>query len=219
MQITPRSMARFLKFLDQIATETYPEVPTEGHTEITLKALNYLFNNFALPPHAQILDIGCGQGVALKPFQERGYKPTGITLNATDAAICNELGFDVRVMDQSFLDFEDDSFDLVWARHVIEHSFMPLYTLTEFKRVLRPGGILYLEVPAPDTLLHEQNPNHYSVLGKIMWSSLLERTGFSIAGTVDFFLDTPSGHTDSYWGYFAVASNINMPSVSSERIL
>jgi ubiquinone/menaquinone biosynthesis C-methylase UbiE len=114
-------------------------------------------------------------------------------------------------MDQSFLDFEDDSFDLVWARHVIEHSFMPLYTLTEFKRVLRPGAILYMEVPAPDTLLHEQNPNHYSVLGKVMWTSLLERVGFTIAGTVDFFLDTPSGRTDSYWGYFALASNSNAP--------
>ncbi len=206
MQITTRSMARFLSFLDRIATETYPEVPSKCHIDITRDALNHLFNNFALPPHAQILDIGCGQGVALKPFHERGHKPIGVTLNATDASICKELGFDVRVMDQSFLEFDDGSFDLVWARHVIEHSFMPLYTLTEFRRVLRPGGILYMEVPAPDTLLHERNPNHYSILGKVMWSSLLERTGFSIAGTVDFFLDTPSGRTDSYWGYFAVSN-------------
>ena len=218
MQITPCSMARFLNFLERIATETYPEVPTEGHTEITLKAQNYLFNNFELPPSARILDVGCGQGVALLPFQKRGYSPTGITLNATDAAVCQDLGFDVRVMDQSFLDFEDNSFDLVWARHVIEHSFMPLYTLTEFRRVLRSGGILYMEVPAPDTLLHEQNPNHYSVLGKEMWCSLLERTGFAIAGTVDFFLDTLSGRTDSYWGYFAVANKTAVSRADSRLI-
>lgn len=206
MQITPRSMARFLEFLANIAADAYPEFPTGCHADVTQQALSYLFNNFSLPPTARILDVGCGQGVALLPFQKRGYSPTGITLNVTDAAVCQDLGFDVRVMDQSFLEFDDGSFDLVWARHVIEHSFMPLYTLTEFRRVLRSGGILYMEVPAPDTLLHEQNPNHYSVLGKAMWSSLLERTGFAIAGTVDFFLDTPSGRTDSYWGYFSVAN-------------
>jgi len=206
MQITPRSMARFLNFLERIATETYPEVPTEGHTEITLKALNYLFNNFVLPSSARILDVGCGQGVALKPFHERGFLPTGITLNATDAAVCQQLGFDVRVMDQSFLDFEDNSFDLIWARHVLEHSLMPLYTLTEFRRVLCPGGILYMEVPAPDTLKHERNPNHYSIFGKEMWCSLLERTGFAIAGTVDYFAETIDDGEDTYWGFFVHAN-------------
>jgi len=206
MQITPRSMARFFEFLERIATETYPEALTEGHTEVTQKALDYLFSNFTLPQHARILDVGCGQGVALLPFQKRGYLPTGITINATDAAVCQGLGFDVRIMDQSFLAFDDGTFDLVWARHVIEHSFMPLYTITEFRRVLRSGGLLYLEVPAPDTVKHERNPNHYSILGKEMWTALLERTGFAIAGTVDYFIGTPGDGRDTYWGYFAVAN-------------
>jgi len=206
MQITTRSMARFLDFLERIAAETYPEKPSVCHTEVTQQAFNYLFSNFNLPKSARILDIGCGQGVALKPFRERGYSPTGITLNATDAAICQKLGFDVRIMDQSFLDFDDNSFDLIWARHVIEHSFMPLYTLTEFQRVIRPGGLLYLEVPASDTLLHEDNPNHYSVMGKAMWNSLLERTGFSITGTADHFLEISSVSKDTYWGYFAISA-------------
>jgi ubiquinone/menaquinone biosynthesis C-methylase UbiE len=109
-------------------------------------------------------------------------------------------------MDQSFLDFDDASFDLLWARHVLEHSFMPHYTLTEFRRVLRPGGIMYLEVPAPDTLLHERNPNHYSVLGKTMWTALLERSGFGIVGATDYFGETVDGRSDEYWGFYALAT-------------
>lgn len=206
MQISPRSLARFLNFLEKIATDTYPEETSTWHTTITDEALKYLFGNFPLLSDAAILDVGCGQGVALKRFKEKGYAPIGITLNTTDAEVCQSLGFDARVMDQSFLDFDDASFDLVWARHVLEHSFMPHYTLTEFRRVLRQNAILYLEVPAPDTLLHENNPNHYSVFGKTMWESLLKRSGFAIAGTIDFYGTTPDGRADEYWGVFALAT-------------
>jgi len=207
MQISPNSLGRFLTFLERIAVETYPEEPSTIHDAIIVRAMEDLFTNFPLPAAARILDVGCGQGVALKPFQERGFAPIGITLNATDAEACRAQGLDVRIMDQSFLDFDDASFDLLWARHVLEHSFMPLYTLTEFRRVLRPGGIMYLEVPAPDTLLHERNPNHYSVLGKPMWTSLMERSGFENTSTIDYFMKTVDDRADEYWGFFACAAH------------
>ncbi|TWJ18874.1 class I SAM-dependent methyltransferase [Geobacter argillaceus] len=206
MHVSPHSIARFLTFLEKVATETYPEQPSPGHDAVIARAMNVLFDNFVLPPAAHILDVGCGQGVALKPFQERGYKPIGVTLNVTDANICQQLGFDVRVMDQSFLDFDDATFDLVWARHVVEHSFMPLYTLTEFRRVLRPGGILYMEVPAPDTLAHESNQNHYSVLGKTMWTALLKRSRLETAATIDYFMKTVDDRADEFWGFYATAT-------------
>ena len=205
MLITPHALARFLTFLEQRSLETYPEASSPGHDAITKRAMEHLFTNFSLPTAAHILDVGCGQGIALSPFQERGFLPIGITLNPVDAEVCQRQGFDVRIMDQSFLDFPDAAFDLVWARHVLEHSFMPLYTLTEFRRVLRQDAILYLEMPAPDTLLHEGNTNHYSVLGRTMWESLIKRSGFTIAGTIDFYGTTPDGRADEYWGFFAQA--------------
>lgn len=209
MQISPHSLSRFLIFLEKIAAETYPEEVFEWHQTITIKAMEHLFDNFSLPVTAQILDVGCGQGVALELFKKRGYSPIGVTLNEIDANVCNNRGFNVHIMDQSFLDFEAQTFELIWARHVVEHSFMPLYTLTEFKRILKPGGILYLEVPAPDTLLHEDNPNHYSILGRRMWESLLARSGFSLTRSIDFQGSTADGRADEYWGYFASAHSDN----------
>jgi len=115
--------------------------------------------------------------------------------------ICRGKGHAVQKMDQSFLDFPDESFDFIWARHVIEHSIFPYFTLTEFARVLATGGMLYLEVPAPETSCHhETNPNHYSVLGSGAWTSLLERAGFAISEDVKFAFTTGMG-PDEYWGF------------------
>lgn len=205
MLITPKSLARFLEFLQKTAEETYPEEPSTGHDAVTKRAMEYFFAHFSLSPTAKILDVGCGQGVALRPFQSCGFAPIGITLNPVDARICQEHGFDVQIMDQSFLDFDDNFFDLVWARHVVEHSITPFYTLTEFRRVVRHDGLLYLEVPASDTLGHENNKNHYSVLGKNMWLSLIARSGFEVVGQTDYFIKTVQGKTDTYWGFFARA--------------
>ena len=96
----------------------------------------------------------------------------------------------------------DNSQDLVWARQVIEHSIFPLFTLEGFSRVLRPGGFLYLEVPAPETACHhERNPKYYSVFPKGCWRALLERCGFWIVGDVDFSFEVPAG-PDLYWGFY-----------------
>lgn len=79
----------------------------------------------------------------------------------------------------SFLDFSDETFDVVWCRHVIEHSVFPYFTMAEMFRILKPGGVFYMEVPGVGTgCKHETNPNHYSVLTKEMWISLMQRVGY-----------------------------------------
>jgi SAM-dependent methyltransferase len=85
-------------------------------------------------------------------------------------------------------------FDCVWARHVLEHSVIPFFVLHEFARVLKPGGILYAEVPSPGTdCRHEANPNHYSVLTCGMWLQLIQRAGFEILEVREIKLNTAAG--------------------------
>jgi ubiquinone/menaquinone biosynthesis C-methylase UbiE len=154
----------------------------------------------AFAPGAKVLDVGCGQGVGLEVFAAAGLDAIGITLGP-DVAACRAKGLNVVEMDLSFLDFEDARFDLVWCRHALEHSVFPFFTLSEMHRVLKPGGVLYVEVPAPDTACaHQTNPNHYSVLGKSMWIELIRRTGFAEIAAADLNFSTGVG-PDTYWAF------------------
>jgi ubiquinone/menaquinone biosynthesis C-methylase UbiE len=187
-------------FLEKLRGDIYPEPPSAVHTSITRQMFAELSKHYPQAPGARVLDVGCGQGVALEMFREAGLDPLGITLGP-DAEACRQKGLNVREMDFAFLDFPDEEFDLVWCRHAIEHSVFPFFTLAELHRVLKPGGVLYLEVPAPDTSCrHETNPNHYSVLGRSMWADLLRRAGFQAMQMVDVNFETGAG-PDTYWAF------------------
>ena len=99
-------------FLQKLRGDIYPEPPSPVHTGITRQMFAELMQAYPQPPGAKVLDVGCGQGVALEVFREAGLDPVGITLGP-DAEICRAKGFNVREMDFAFLDFADESFDLV----------------------------------------------------------------------------------------------------------
>jgi SAM-dependent methyltransferase len=186
------------EFFDKIKDDTYPEPPLEPHMSITEQMTDYVSSKY-LAPGSKVLDIGCGQGQALERFSSHGHAPVGIGLNPVDLTACRERGYQVLEMDQSFLDFPDDEFHLIWCRHCLEHSIFPYFTLHGFQRVLKPGGYLYVEVPAPDTSCgHQENANHYSVMGKSMWLDLMKRAGFTPSEQLDINFTVPAG-PDVYW--------------------
>ncbi len=53
---------------------------------------------------------------------------------------------DVRC-DITALDFADASFDLIFCSHVLEHVRDDRKAISELRRVLRPGGVAYIQVP------------------------------------------------------------------------
>lgn len=195
------SNSRLSDFLAARAAEIYPEPRTSGHDDLTARMAALVAPRLA--PGASVLDVGCGQGPALEWFTEHGFSPLGITLGDDDVAACLAAGFRCERMDQNALTFPDGAFDCVWARHVLEHSPIPFFTLTEFARVLQPQGILCAEMPAPDTsCAHQTNANHYSVLPFSCWQSLIERAGFQIVEAREINLNTGAG-PDVYFSFIA----------------
>ena len=198
-------------FIERLARDVKPEPRTASHTGITRVMFSQLCGPtgvFDLPSRARVLDVGCGQGPALELFQACDFDATGIGIGAEDLAECRRKGFSVLEMDQSFLDFSDATFDLVWARHILEHSIAPYWTLSEFRRVMKPNGVLYAEVPAPGPPFHhEQNPNHYSVLPRASWEELIQRAGFKISNQVDINLGVQA-YQDLYWGFIGRAESL-----------
>jgi SAM-dependent methyltransferase len=160
----------------------YDEGESPYHQHVTQDVVAKFFDSLKLPLDSYILDIGCGPGFFLDETKSRGYTNTlGITLSDSDIEICQKKGHHVKKCDISFLDDLDESVDFIFCRHAIEHSPFPYITLLEYNRVLKPNAKMYIEVPAPDSeRQHEQNKNHYSILGDAMWSSLLVRSGFNV---------------------------------------
>lgn len=96
----------------------------------------------------KILDVGCGTGVNLGFLQQYGAV-TG--LDNTEEAVkrCKANGFqDVVMGDILALPFPDATFDLVVAMDVVEHLDDDVAVLKELRRIVKPGGLLYITVPA-----------------------------------------------------------------------
>ena len=177
-----------LKFYNEwlYASHIYAEGDSGFHKELTTKVVADYIDPLNLPKDAVILDLGCGPGYFLDEMKAREYtNVTGVTLSPVDIALCESKGHTVKPYDLSFLPqkdgYYDESVDLIFLRHALEHSPYPIFSLMEYNRVLKQNRQIYIEVPAPDCdRKHEDNPNHYSILGANQLAALLVRTGFDI---------------------------------------
>lgn len=66
--------------------------------------------------------------------------------NLTELTQNDEYTYNIFAMDAKNLNFDDNSFDGAFSFSVFEHIDDPLKALQEIKRVLRPGGIFYLDL-------------------------------------------------------------------------
>lgn len=195
-----RDYSRFDSFLNGLIGEIYPEAPAEPHLSLTRKTLEDFHQKGWIKAGDKVLDVGCGQGLALEIFRALGMEAVGTGLGP-DVDTCRAKGFDVRAMDQNFMDFADDSFDVLWCRHVLEHSIAPLFTLSEYKRLTKPGGLIYVEVPAPDTSAHhERGQNHYSVMQLSGWLANFKRMGLNLELGVKHSFEVGTG-PDTYLAF------------------
>ncbi len=119
-----------------------------GRRRIFLDVLDKYLTRPSNVRQRRILDMGCGTGTMLKYLSRYG-QAEGIDADEDAVSFCHERGITQVQQVSSFpLPFEDDTFDLVTALDVIEHIEDDLGTLRELKRVLRPGGMLLVSVPA-----------------------------------------------------------------------
>jgi 2-polyprenyl-3-methyl-5-hydroxy-6-metoxy-1,4-benzoquinol methylase len=178
------NLALKLKFYyDHVLSTVYAEGDSPYHKAITNDIIDRVILPMEVPKDAYILDLGCGVGYFMDRMKEEGYTNiTGLTLSVEDIDQCSKKGHRVIRADMNFLSDKDESVDMLFCRHSLEHSPFPFFTLLEYNRVLKPGGKLYIEVPQPNCeKAHEDNRNHYSIMGQTMWLSLLQRSGFDVS--------------------------------------
>ena len=85
-------------------------------------------------------------------------KAEGVDIDVEAVGYCRERGLEnVRIGEAAELPFEDGSFDLVTALDVVEHLDDDAAAFREMRRVLRPGGLLLVTVPAHRFLWGDQD--------------------------------------------------------------
>ncbi|MEK7743417.1 MAG: class I SAM-dependent methyltransferase [Elusimicrobiota bacterium] len=152
----------------------------------------------------RLLDVGCALGYFLNAarvdFEVTGVEPS---VWAADQA---RSRFKVEVRTGTLLEqsFPDGSFDAVTMIDVLEHLGDPASMLDEVRRVLKPGGLLYLVTPDIDSLSARLlrgywwglRPAHLYYFSRRTLDSLLRKKGFDPALSHSF------GRIFSY-GYWA----------------
>jgi SAM-dependent methyltransferase len=126
---------------------------TDPDEQARLAALNRLTNGafldfLEIEPGDRVLEVGSGLGIlaaevaALVPNGEVVGLEYSTAQLASIAASAPNLSF--RQGDAHSLPFEENSFDAVYCRYVLEHLSDPPRALSEMRRVLRPGGRVFV---------------------------------------------------------------------------
>ena len=98
-------------------------------------------------PGACLLDIGCGNGSFLEFAKRAGWQVRGLDLDPMAVAAARAQGLDVLEGTIDLLDDESACYDRITLSHVLEHVFDPKDLLVRCHRLLKPGGVLWLETP------------------------------------------------------------------------
>lgn len=100
-------------------------------------------------PGARVLNAGAGTGSFSLRLADLGFEVTSVDASSAAVEILRErVPGDVAQADVTALPFADATFDAAVLGEVLEHIEGDRAALAEVARVLRPGGMLAVSVPA-----------------------------------------------------------------------
>lgn len=100
-----------------------------------------------VPAGARILDVGCGAGFFLSLLSARGWTAVGVEPNEELVGRAQRNGLDVRLGTLADAQLEVGSFDVITLWHALEHDPVPRSTLVRCRELLKPGGVVIIQLP------------------------------------------------------------------------
>jgi len=138
-----------------------------------------------------LLDMGCGTGANLLALREFG-PASGCDIAAAAVEYCHGRGLAdvVQQTDLTRLPFSGDRFDLVTGLDVVEHIEDDRGMMREILRILKPGGAVFLTVPAYPALwsVHDESMHHKRRYTRRTMTAALTDAGFRVEHVTHFNL-------------------------------
>lgn len=171
-----------------------------------------VYRNVDFTDTQHLLEVGCGVGaqsaILLRRFPK--LKLTGIDLNEQQLAAAEDAlsklsyaqgRYTIQKMDAQNMDFEAQSFDSAFLCWILEHVPDPLQILNEVRRVLRPGGLVYVtEVINSSFFLDPYSPN--------LWKYWMAFNDYQYDGAGDPFVGAKLGNFLSAVGFQKVQTEV-----------
>jgi ubiquinone/menaquinone biosynthesis C-methylase UbiE len=180
----PQSLQQFDE--SYFKTEAYAEVSFNRFSQYWWSNRFYaqLVRRYG-PSHGKVFEIGCGLGHLLGWLTNR-YQVYGTDINAwalAQAHVNVPQGHFALLSAENLGAFPDGAFQVVVAKHVVEHLQDPGQAIAELSRVLAPGGMLLMSTPNLDSPMRSikkdnwigyKDPTHISLLPPAEWIRLLK---------------------------------------------
>lgn len=112
------------------------------------KRFQDVFKNLAkfLPKKGSLLDVGAATGFLVQEANKRGWQGEGVEISQW-AALWARKNLKVKIFSGDLFEggFDNQSFDAITLLDVLEHLENPIKELKEAYRILKKGGVIYIE--------------------------------------------------------------------------
>jgi SAM-dependent methyltransferase len=112
------------------------------------------FAESVLGRRGAMLELGCGRGELLRGAANRGWTVRGIEMTEGYSRVAREkYGIVVESAPVKGADSLRDSHDVILLAAILEHLYDPAETLQLVRDALRPGGLVFIDVPNECSLM------------------------------------------------------------------
>lgn len=136
----------------------------------------------------RLIDIGCNEGRGLGWYRANGFAAEGLETNPVAAAAARALGFPVHAVELAR--FQPSApYDVAVLSNVLEHFLDPRAALRDIRRILKPGGELWVSCPNSESWLRHAAgrawinwhvPFHIAHFSTATLARLLQEQGFTV---------------------------------------